>query len=198
MMYFSNRGGFTLIETLVAISILLLVVIGPITVAQRGIKSAYYANEQVTAVFLAQEAVEAIRELRDTNALEIYDDAPGETWDWYVGLNGDCKVASDELDDSQKGCAFDPDSGSFTECDQGGFDNCKLYLEPGTNTYVHTASGNQDSGYVRKVRVGPLSNGGIPVQVEVDWVSRTFGGSTNPPVVLETWLYDHYQRYKDF
>lgn len=197
MMYFSNRGGFTLIETLVAISILLLVVIGPITVAQRGIKSAYYANEQVTAVFLAQEAVEAIRELRDTNALGIYDGDAGETWDWYGSLEGDCTVA--DVNTANAGCAFDPENGSFVRCDEIGFDNCKLYLEPGTNTYVHTASGNQDSGYVRKVRVGPPSNGGIPVQVEVSWQSRTFGGSNpNQTVVLETWLYDHYQRYKDF
>jgi prepilin-type N-terminal cleavage/methylation domain-containing protein len=50
-----NRG-FTLVETLVAVTVLLLVIVGPMTVAQKGIQNAYFANEQVTAVFLAQEA----------------------------------------------------------------------------------------------------------------------------------------------
>ncbi len=64
--------GFTLAETLVAIAILLMVIIGPITAAQNGIRQAYLANEQTAAVFIAQEAIESIRQLRDERALAAY------------------------------------------------------------------------------------------------------------------------------
>ena len=36
--------GFTLVESLVAIGILLVVIIGPLTIAQKGIQQAYFAN----------------------------------------------------------------------------------------------------------------------------------------------------------
>lgn len=74
-----TKNGFTLVETLIAITILLLVIIGPITAAQKGVQQAYYANEQITAVFLAQETVEAIRERRDDQALEAWNNPSGTT-----------------------------------------------------------------------------------------------------------------------
>jgi prepilin-type N-terminal cleavage/methylation domain-containing protein len=67
-----SSSGFTLVETLVAIAVLLLIIIGPISAAQKGIQQAYYANEQASAVFLAQEAIEAVRERRDDRALQAW------------------------------------------------------------------------------------------------------------------------------
>jgi len=62
--------GFTLIETLVAISILVTAIVGPMTLASQALSSAYYARDQVTAFHLAQEAVETIRNVRDSNILK--------------------------------------------------------------------------------------------------------------------------------
>ena len=63
--------AFTLVETLVAISILSLAITGPMSIAQKGISSAIYARDQVTAFYLAQEAVESVRNVRDTNRLTV-------------------------------------------------------------------------------------------------------------------------------
>src|SRR4051812_13810349 len=52
------RRAFTLVESMVAISILALAVTGPMIIAQKGIGSAIYAKDQITAFYLAQEAVE--------------------------------------------------------------------------------------------------------------------------------------------
>lgn len=59
--------GFSLIETLVAVVILVSAVVGPLTLAQRSIRSAVYARDQVVATFLAEEAIEYIRSIRDGN-----------------------------------------------------------------------------------------------------------------------------------
>lgn len=63
--------GFTLIETMVAISLLLLAVIEPMTLTAQSLMSAYYARDQMTASNLAQEAIEAVRAARDANILFI-------------------------------------------------------------------------------------------------------------------------------
>lgn len=54
---------------MVAISILSLSITGPMVIAQKGIGSAIYARDQITAFYLAQEAVEYIRNVRDSNRI---------------------------------------------------------------------------------------------------------------------------------
>lgn len=64
-----SSAAFTLVEAMVAISILSLSITGPMTIAQKGIGSAIYARDQITAFYLAQEAVEYIRNVRDSNRI---------------------------------------------------------------------------------------------------------------------------------
>ncbi|MBX4198988.1 prepilin-type N-terminal cleavage/methylation domain-containing protein [Candidatus Parcubacteria bacterium] len=63
-----NRG-FTLIETLIAISILVMAVTGAFAAAQNGISSATFSKDQIVAFYLAEEGIEEIRNLRDQNGL---------------------------------------------------------------------------------------------------------------------------------
>ena len=65
------QRGFTLIETLVAVSFLTLAILSPMTLATQSLSSAYYARDQVTAFHLAQEALESVRGKRDENILVI-------------------------------------------------------------------------------------------------------------------------------
>jgi len=64
------KKGFTLVETLVAITILLISIAGPLTIASKGLSGAYYARDQITAYYLAQEGIEYIRNVRDTHSLD--------------------------------------------------------------------------------------------------------------------------------
>lgn len=64
-----NMRGFTLLETLVAVAVLLMALLGPFSIAQQSLKSAYYARDQVTAFYLAQEGIEFVRAVRDQNYL---------------------------------------------------------------------------------------------------------------------------------
>lgn len=54
------KSGFTLIEALVAITVLLIGVLGPMTAATRGITDGLYAGNQLVGTYLAQEGLELL------------------------------------------------------------------------------------------------------------------------------------------
>jgi len=62
--------GFTLIETFVAIVILTTALAGALALAANGFNSADIAGDQITAAFLAQDAMEYVRFKRDSSTLQ--------------------------------------------------------------------------------------------------------------------------------
>ena len=64
-----KNKAFTLLETLVAISIFTVSILGIMSVLASGISNANYAKQKMTASYLAQEGIEYIRNMRDTNVL---------------------------------------------------------------------------------------------------------------------------------
>ena len=64
-----KSGGFTLVETLVAIAILLIAVVGPISLIGDALHKLYYAKDQMIAINLAQEGIEVVRQRRDSDML---------------------------------------------------------------------------------------------------------------------------------
>lgn len=91
--------GFTLIETLVAVLLLSTAIAGPLTIASKGLSAALIARDQMIAFYLAQDAVEYVRYVRDSNKL---DSDP-----WLTGLSA-CTGAN--------GCTIDPTSGTVAAC----------------------------------------------------------------------------------
>ncbi len=67
------QSGFSLVEVLVAISILLLAVVGPMAIISRATTSTTFATEQATAFFLAQEGLEIVQYLRDSRVLKHFE-----------------------------------------------------------------------------------------------------------------------------
>jgi len=65
----NSEKGFTVLETLVAIAVLILSLTAAFSVAQQGLSLSISSRDEVTAYFLAQEAVEVIRNVRDENSL---------------------------------------------------------------------------------------------------------------------------------
>jgi Tfp pilus assembly protein PilV len=95
-------AGFTVVETLMAVAVLLLAITAPMTLAERSLASADAARREVTAFYLAQEGMEFIRNYKDSNALQT----GGRSW-----LNGLAECAGTpggtNKANEQRGCGID-------------------------------------------------------------------------------------------
>ena len=61
--------GFTLIETFVAVTILITSIVGPLSIAAQGLVTAKAASDQAIALYLAQDGMEYVHYVRDSNQL---------------------------------------------------------------------------------------------------------------------------------
>ncbi len=64
-----TKGGFTIVESLVSITILIVAVLGPMVIISQALKISYFARDQMTSFYLSQEAIEYVRNIRDKTAL---------------------------------------------------------------------------------------------------------------------------------
>jgi Tfp pilus assembly protein PilV len=80
-------GGFTLVETLIAISIFSLSIIALMSILGGGISNTNYAKTKITASYLAQEGIEYVRNMRDNYVL--YTNITGLNWNGFVLANKD-------------------------------------------------------------------------------------------------------------
>ena len=190
--YKQEAQGFTLVETLVAITILLVVIVGPLTIAQKGIQSSYYAGEQTTAVYLAQEAIEHIQKLRDDVALQNFNiyrlngglPHTGDTRVWYSSLDPDCTDGA--------GCDINLATKLFKDC---GNSECTLKIQDDTIERMYGYGTGVPSKFTRKIFVGVFdAQWGVPVTVTVEWRANLF--SAIKTVTLQTYVYDHYTRFE--
>jgi prepilin-type N-terminal cleavage/methylation domain-containing protein len=169
---FSSGAGFTLVETLVAISILLVAVTFPMIFINTSSRSVSTAKEQVLATFLAQEGVELVHAVRDHDRLR--------------NLNGELVDDFETIDTClDTTCTVDPMEPPPTRLDvcSGG---CEPLLFDG-QVYIQDASNSggepsERSKFTRSVYIEDgidgvsLGENERLVRVEVRWVDRS--GST--------------------
>ncbi len=83
------KRGFTLVETLVSLFIFSLSITAIIVVTGQGVSDTTIAKNKITAVALAQEGIEVIRNIRDTYSLS--ESAPGSGWiDFINDVQSNC------------------------------------------------------------------------------------------------------------
>lgn len=87
----TRQSGFTLIETFVAIVVLTIAVLGPMTLLSRALQDSRYIRDEIIATFLAQEGVEQAIDFRNQGTLNSE-----EKTCWFkLGNNGyECVVQS--------------------------------------------------------------------------------------------------------
>ncbi len=153
----SELRGFTLIETMVAISILLMSMTSPIIIARQGMVSARQARNSITAFYMAQDAIEYIRNVRDSNFLS------GQPWltNFDPCLDNNCRV--DTLNDDF--------SKAFSSCDtvNGCPEINKIVDVNGNFTFYDYNTSYPSSGFVRNVKIVTINSDEVRVEVKILW-----------------------------
>ncbi len=142
-----KNSGFTLLETLAALSVLTLAITGPLALASYAIRSASVSQNQLMTFYLAQEAMEYIKNKRDNNALA------GASW-----LNGmtNCRSAND--------CTIDVPNNNVQTCPSG----CPKLKYDGTTGFYNYQTGS-DTIFTRQIKFSQISNYEEKVAVTVSW-----------------------------
>lgn len=148
-----TSSGFTLVETLVAIAILMIAIAGPLTVAEKGLSASIYARNQLMASYLAQEGIEYMRNIVDTNQLIIHQSQNTNSIDWLNNPNpsGNVLELSQCLPGSQGSpCTIDTINNNIKNCTTSQF--CDP-LTLGSAGYVQGASvvANEGTVFTRSV-----------------------------------------------
>jgi prepilin-type N-terminal cleavage/methylation domain-containing protein len=162
--------GMSLIESLVAIAILLTVTTAVMSTAQGSLQTTYYSRDQITAFYLAQEANEYVRNTRDSNTLE-----DGAEWNRYLDQ---CVGQSCTIDTSET-----PNNGGLSVC----VGACP-YLQYDPATYHYGYDLGTESQFRRYVTLGqPGSNSDeLRVTTTVEWKA----GIRDREVVVESLIYN--------
>jgi prepilin-type N-terminal cleavage/methylation domain-containing protein len=167
-----NNRAFSLIEVLVAITILLLVAVTPMAIVTRANNSTSFANEQMIAFFLAQEGLELVEKGRNDLYLQYYQNQ----------INGSGGVTNPMTLFSRttstgpfsgcyhaRGCGliFDGTNISNFICNTTN-SNCRIYKNG--NRYVQASSqpeGSSVTPYTRVVKMRSVMDGSKLREVEV-------------------------------
>ncbi len=167
-LYNIKEKGFTIIETLVAISILVSAVVGTMSAVQSGLSSHIFSKDQIIAFYLAQEGFEQIRNIRDENRLN------GEHW-----LEG---IAEDINDPCYFGkiCRVSPvETTDLTTCSG----SCPKLGQSNTTGFYGYNSLWPETVYKREISLTEINDHEVAVTVTMTWskgvVTREFRAREN-------------------
>jgi prepilin-type N-terminal cleavage/methylation domain-containing protein len=158
--------GFTLIETLVAIAVITIAIVGPFNIVQNVLVISYTGRDTLIASALAQEGIEYVRQVRDSNYVYSLHNSTARAW--LLGLDGtsgpNCYTNA---------CVIDTAYQTVTSCGDSTCASRPLYLSNTTPSwYTQSSSGATVTKFTRKVRLTSLSATETRVDVTVSWTSH--------------------------
>ena len=137
------NSGFTLIESMIAITLIIVTISGLLILVNRSLGYANLAFNRLTAANLGQEGIELVRNIRDTNWLNQKN--------WLTGLD-DGTYQIDHTNNALMPYTDQP-----------------LLLEE-TLGYNYTAG--DATIYYRKIEISKISNNEIRVKCTVTWSAK--------------------------
>jgi hypothetical protein len=145
--------GFTLMEAIVAIFVITTGLVGVLSLVSQTISSSTFSKDKLIAAYLAQEGIEIIRNIRDTNWLE------GGTNPWDEGLTGCTGGCIADYTYSEQ---LDPTLPAYTG----------QFLNIDSNSYYSYSAGTPTK-FQRKITIGagPIADS-MNVKVEVFWQEK--------------------------
>lgn len=200
MKKYNQQSGFSLVETLVAITIVLIVIIGPMRIMATAANSANYTNEHVIAFFLAQEGVELAQKARDDLVLQRFITG-GNPTPWTTFTNAASGPYANCFRTLPQGCGLEISENANgaietpRDCSSGGnLANCDLYYNDTAGNirsrYTYDNS-FEDTPYRRTITFEQLPSGyDVRVRSRVEWFSGIYRNAQR--VEVETVLFNVY------
>jgi hypothetical protein len=158
------KNSFTLLETIIAVFVVIVGIIGIFTIIQNLNTQSSYSSNRLIAIYLAQEGMEIIRNIRDTNWLEQQND-PENTWDeGLIGCSTGCEadffcttVEDPNINNPSGHHCLALYSGSLLKIDVNSFYNYFL---------------GSDTKFKRKITITTEGTDTLKVEVLVSWQER--------------------------
>lgn len=163
----SGSSGFTIVELMIAITLMATGIMAIYALVPQGIKTSVVNTDKYLATQLAREGIEVVRNIRDTNWLEQME-SPTAAWD--EGLTG-CAA----------GCEVDYTTPAVKDPVLTAYGAGRYIKVDGNGLYNYTAG--TDTRFKRKIEIIPIS-GNLQVKSVVSW------SADYNDVLLEEILYD--------
>src|ERR1035437_1859033 len=165
-----NNTGFTLVETLVAISILSISILSTFTAVQSSLQTSLFARDQITAFYLIQESMECMRNTRDENALtNIASLSSGGS-----GVNWLHKISEFVGDPCYFGnvCIIDSPQKLMTYCGTS-FGTCPIIREDSVSGLFGYNGNWIATKFKREIQLQKIGPDEIIIVVRVSWSGKT-------------------------
>lgn len=169
----TTSNGFTLVELLIAISVISVGIAGAFIATQQSISVIDYANSRFTAALLAQEGVEIIKNIRDTNLLQH------TQWDDGFSTDGDYEVKYTDTHSVTPSLAN-------VFCSPNCF-NDLAFLKKTDNGFYNYNALNPDTKFKRKINITTISPDKLELEITVYWRKRRGGYSE---LILKQHIYN--------
>lgn len=178
----NNMKGFTLIETLIAVLLLATALTGPLTIASKGLTATLVAKDQFTAFYLAQDAMEQVRFLRDSACLSagpqiVSGGCPVDIW---LSNLTSCTDANGCYLDSLAQQPTTPQVCPSGICPTMSYDSTNKIFN--YNFSYSSTVAKTPQQFVRKVRITPSGTDEAVVTVTVTW--SDIAGVTHAPITV--------------
>ena len=191
-----STGGITLVETVVAVTILVAAITGPMTLASQSLRASRDARNELIATHLAEEGVEIVHSVRDNNSAT---DVSGTHTAWMNTLYPACI----------KGCGADPTDHSVPVWGPNALVGCpagdcsvvqNLYYNPATGLYKQSANPLSSpwsiTPFKRVITLQGIDDVGVPVRQVRVTSTVTYSSFSNTPrtVTVVDDLYNWFPR----
>ena len=158
-----NLNSFSVVEVLIALSILLVGILGNVALMVRTLDTSILTLQKLTAAELAQEGVEIVRNIKDSKVIS------GSVDSWFANLSGSYYA---DYNDHQLNPILPGDPVPFLKKDENGFFNYD--------------SGNPTI-YKREIKIEKIDDHHLRVNSIVSWSHKGINFSVN----VENHLYKY-------
>ena len=165
-MFSKNQFGLTLIETTIALGILMIGILATLTLMLSSFNYVQRSEQEIIVVNLAREGIEIVRSMRNSQTVDLFSGAYDNN-DYIVDVSNNFNLDTLADDSNVNNCA-----------------NCRLYLL--NNRYLHEPAGAA-TVYKRMVAIQPSAS--TAEKIITTHISWTIKGKTYN-YSLETHLTD--------